>query len=140
MKNSPIFMSLSCSYVCMHTPEKILLSKKLSPWIYVQLKTLFLIISCCGRGFMVTKIGEQLPWLPYCKSRVVWIAREMCCSWPQEWWAPITSRSYQEKMSISSKGPVTSGSQLIIQNSVWPAETHLSVWLTKAAIPLSVSP
>ena len=28
-----------------------------------QLMTLLLIISCCGRGFMVTQIGEWLPWL-----------------------------------------------------------------------------
>ena len=39
-KLSPIFMSLSCSYVCMHTPEKITIHKNLSPRRNGHLKTL----------------------------------------------------------------------------------------------------
>ena len=61
-KSSPVFMSLSCSYVCMHTPEKSTIKEPL-PWKYGQLKALLLITSWCGWGFVVTHIGEQLPWL-----------------------------------------------------------------------------
>ena len=42
-KSSPIFMLLSYSYVCMHTSEKKLPSKNLSPWRYGQLKNCFLL-------------------------------------------------------------------------------------------------
>ena len=56
----------SCHYlvaICACIPQKKLLSKNLSPLRYGQLKTLLFITSCCGWGFVVMQIGEQLPWL-----------------------------------------------------------------------------
>ena len=49
--------------ICGSMSQNKLLSKNFSPWRYGQLKTLLLLTSCCGRGFVVTQIGEQLPLL-----------------------------------------------------------------------------
>ena len=98
-KSSPIFMSLSCSYVCMHTPhpkknkqKKNKPSKNLSPLRYGQLNNYFLL----WKGLYGDSDRGNSCLGPYCKNRV-WVAREMCCSWPQEWWAPIASRIVSER-------------------------------------------
>ena len=58
-KSSPIFMSLYCSYVCMHNPEKNTIQEPFTLDIWAAKDLTF----CCGQGFVVTQIGEQLPWL-----------------------------------------------------------------------------
>ena len=71
-KLSPIFMSLSCSYVCMHIQEKITIHKKLSPWRYWQLKTLLPAVG----GDQSGDADRGTAALAYCKSRV-WAARDV---------------------------------------------------------------
>ena len=57
-KSGPILCHYLVAICACIPPEKKLTSKNLLPWRYGQLRTLLLITSCCGRGFVMTQIGE----------------------------------------------------------------------------------
>ena len=85
MKNQVLFLCHYLVAMCACIPQKKITIKEpftLKIWAAKDHT------SCCGLGFIVTQIGEQL--------HTVRVEYGMCCR-PQEWWAPIASRILSER-------------------------------------------